>query len=78
MSNGIPPSELKGISSLAQKYVLKSSTLDDETDQEEDSLICSELLLDFLNSNYEIAVGDVFFRITEQGTFLPLSTITSG
>jgi hypothetical protein len=69
MSNGIPPSELKGISSLAQKYVLKSSTLDDETDQEEDSLICSELLLDFLNSNYEIAVGDVFFRITEQGTF---------
>ncbi len=63
------PLELKGISTLAQKHVLRSATVEEEIEVEEDSLICNELLLEFLNSNYEIAIGNTFFRITEQGTF---------
>ena len=67
-NSGIFPSELNGINSLAQSETLKSATFEDGY-EDEDSLICSDLFREFLNDRYEIIIGDVFIRITEQGTF---------
>lgn len=63
---GILPSEIQKITSLSQQK-LKSSESDNT--ESNNSLIHSEILKHFLNENNEIAIGEVFFRITELGTF---------
>ena len=63
---GILPSEMQGVSSLNQTLKLKSSETEDDVS---DSLVYSDLLCELLNDRYEIAIGNVFFKISEQGTF---------
>jgi hypothetical protein len=65
-NTGLIPEELSGVTSLNQSVKLKSSESDSE---ETDTLIYSDLLRDLLNEKYEIIVGNVFFKITEKGTF---------
>jgi len=64
-NNSLLPVEMNNVISLNQDQRLKSS----EYEVEEDTLIHSELVKELLNNQYEIAIGNVFFRITEQGTF---------
>ncbi len=66
-TSGITPRELKSISkNLSLKSTLESDTLEEDVD----TLICSDAFRDFLNDRYELIVGDIFLRITEQGTFI--------
>lgn len=64
-NEGTIPVETKGITTLSQASWLKSGSLEGAP---EDTLIYSDLLKSVLNENYEIAIGNVFFRITEYGT----------
>lgn len=57
---------MNGIVSLSQTLQLKSA--ENETN-EIDTLIISDLVKNLLNEQYEIAIGDVFFRITKYGSF---------
>jgi hypothetical protein len=63
------PLKLQGVSTLSKSLELKSANQNLDVEQEEDSLICSDILMEFLNSNYEIAIGNVFFKVTDKGTF---------
>ncbi len=65
---GIMPLEMRGVTSLNQATTLKSAS-SEEIEFDEDSLVYSDLLKNFLNENYEIIIGGVFFKITESGTF---------
>ncbi|GET35253.1 hypothetical protein PbJCM13498_41160 [Prolixibacter bellariivorans] len=65
-NENVLPTEISHITSLSEAKPLKSETLGGD---EEDTLICSDLLKHFLNEQYEIVIGNVFFRITKQGTF---------
>lgn len=53
---------------IEMKKTTKSENVDYE-EADEDSLIVSDSFRQFLNEKNEIIVGDVFLRITEQGTF---------
>ena len=63
------PLKMQGVSTLSKSLELKSANQNLDVEQEEDSLICSDILREFLNSNYEIAIGNVFFKVTDKGTF---------
>jgi len=65
-NDGTIPIETKGIITLSQSLSLKRESVEDEPD---DTLIYSCLFKLVINEKYEIAVGNVFFRITEYGTF---------
>lgn len=65
-NTGNLPKEMNGVVSLSQTLQLKSAEA--ETDIA-DTLIYSDLLKELLNNEYEIAIGNVFFRITEFGSF---------
>ncbi|MCW3789648.1 hypothetical protein OM075_24525, partial [Marinilabiliaceae bacterium AAT] len=65
-NNNVVPSEMKGIISLNSYNSLKSVS---EEEIEEDTIVDSDLLCNFLNIDHEIIVGDVLFKITEKGTF---------
>ncbi|WP_423129067.1 hypothetical protein [Gaoshiqia sp. Z1-71] len=67
-NTGVLPVEMNGVVNLNQTMKLKSSEIDSEGELN-DTLIYSEILKELLSDRYEIAIGNVFFRITGHGTF---------
>ncbi len=58
---------MSNIQTLSSASSLKSDNIEEEI--EEDTLVYSDLLKEFLNDKYEIIIGDVFFKITSNGTY---------
>jgi hypothetical protein len=69
ISGGTLPDELNGISALSKSNTISLKSASDDEAEDEDSLIVSDVFRAFLNPRNEIIVNDVFYRITEEGTF---------
>ena len=65
------PLQLQNITSLANNYQLKSAESDEEIETE-DSLIISDVLKNFVNTNHEIIIEGVYFKITKTGTYFTI------
>lgn len=61
------PKTLSNIKTLSFTSSLKSDNIEEGT--VEDTLVYSDLLKEFLNDKYEIIIGDIFFKITSNGTY---------
>ncbi len=63
----ILPQTMSNIKTLSFTSSLKSDNIEEEI--EEDTIVYSDLLKEFLNDKYEIIIGDIFFKITSNGTY---------
>jgi hypothetical protein len=60
------PNDIKDYVSINDAVSLKSGEVDEE---EYDTLIYSDVIKEVLNENYEIIIGEIYFKITKEGTF---------